>query len=450
MPEMKNHGLIIVKGTAWTALAFGTGQLVRFATNVVLARLLAPELFGIMVIVNALRTGIDLITNAGIGQSVVQSKEAGTPEFYNTAWSLAVIRGAFLWIVCLGAALPLAHLYKTPILAWILPIAGLTFVLGGLNSLSDYQISRELNFAKLNLFQLIVEFISSVGLVILAYFSPTIWALVFGLLLGSSVRLIGTYILLPTLRHTFNISRLYAQQIWTFGKWMLLSSIIYFFAMNFDRLYLGKYISLQILGVYGIGRSLSDPVVLLTQRISGIVIFPLIASSLTVTRANLRGDLASIRLKFLLAAVIGVSIFVATGDLLVNILYDQRYQAASWMVPLLVIGCWFSVLCAINESILFGLGRTSYGAAGNALKLAWLFIALPLGFTRFGTLGAVAAIAVADFFRYFPILVGQIKERFSFGTQDLLVTLLLFGLILFWESLRQMMGFGTSLENIPL
>src|SRR6185312_14719419 len=102
-------------------------QLVRLATNVVLARLLAPEIFGVMFIVTSLRTGADLISDLGFGQNIVQNVNAEDPDFYNTAWTLQVLRGVLLWGACCALALPLAHIYDNPLFAAILPIAGLYF-----------------------------------------------------------------------------------------------------------------------------------------------------------------------------------------------------------------------------------------------------------------------------------------------------------------------------------
>ena len=59
-------------------------------------------------------------------------------------------------------------------------------------------------------------------------------------------------------------------------------------------------------------------------------------------------------------------------------------------------------------------------------------------------------MVVSDFFRYFPILVGQKRESFSFATQDLLTTLFAFSLVGVWEFLRWSFGFGYSFETLPI
>lgn len=447
---MKVLKAVIVKGTAWTIGSFAFSQSLRIVSSIILAYLLAPELFGIMVVVYSIRTGVDLLSDVGIGQSVVASKNSEKPEFYNTAWTLRFVRGLLLWAICIAAAVPLAHIYQAPMLMWVLPVAALYFVFGGLNSLSIVLMQQRLRYARLNTFEVIVELISTVSQVVLAIISPTIWALVFGGLVASVTRTIGTYVLMPELRHRFCFSKEYAMQIFTFGKWIFLSSTAYFLSTNFDRLYLGTVISLQLLGVYGIARILPDSLNTLVSRLNFTVFFPFIVSHSDMPRAELRAQLISLRAKFLLIAAVGFSSFAAIADLLIRTLYDHRYHDAGWMLPVLVVGAWFSMLCSINESTLMGLRKPSYAAYGNGSKFGWLLIGLPLGVTAHGMVGVIVVVAVSDLFRYIPILVGQIRERFSFALQDLSITLVMFGLIGVWEGARWILGFGTSFDQLPI
>jgi O-antigen/teichoic acid export membrane protein len=441
---------LILRGGGWTIAAFGASQALRLATNIALARLLAPELFGIMAIVTSVSTGVALMTDAGIGQNIVVNRNAEKPEFYDTAWTINLIRGLVLSLVCLVIAGPVARFYGIEVLTVIFPVAGLAFVFGGLSSMAPALVQKRLRFKRLNAFDLALQAIGFPVLVLLAVITPTIWALVFSRVFSSAMSMIGSYVLLPGIRHRPHISREYAGQIVAFSKWIFISSIAWFLSMNFDRLYLGKVIPLDLLGVYGIARALSEPVSLMVMRLSGVIIFPLVAASVELPRPHFRAQLASIRLVFLLAAAVGLSTLAAGADLLVSFLYDQRYQAAGWMAPLLIAGAWFSVIGNLNESTLMGLGKPAYGAVANGLKLGWLMVGLPLGFAAYGPLGAVIAVAAADLSRYAPVFVGQLRARFSFGRQDLAASLLMFGLLALWEWLRWVLGFATLFDNIPI
>lgn len=438
----------IFKGATWTIGAYGFGQLLRLATNLILTRLLAPELFGIMAIANSVRVGVELLSDIGIGQNIVNSANGENPDFYNTVWTLGLIRGVILWVVCSAAAIPLAHFYDLPILGLVLPVYSFLSVIAGFSSVGPYLLNRRMQFAKFNIFEIANNIFTSVAHVTLVYLNPTIWALVLGGLLGFLGRLITSYIIVPGVKHKLHFSGEYISQVVRFGKWIFISSFVFFLSMNFDRLYMGKVIPLGLLGIYGIARNLSDllgPVVL---RLGSVVIFPLIASSYEIPRADLRRKLASIRLAFMLMAAFGVSVFVATGDLLINFLYDERYHSAGWMLSILLIGSWFTIICNLNESTLLGLGVPRYNAFANSLKLGWLLVGLPFGFMTYGIFGAILVVATSDFCRYIPIFVGQLRERFSFGLQDLVATVVMFGFVALWAWLRWELGLGFSFNSV--
>jgi O-antigen/teichoic acid export membrane protein len=440
----------IVKGAIWTLGTYGVSQVLRLATNVVLTRLLAPELFGIMAFANSARMGIELLSDIGISQNIVYNKQGEEPDFYNTAWTLRLTRGVAIWALCAAAALPFAHFYDIPLLAQILPIYGLMSIIASLGSTAPYLLNRRLQFAKLNRYETASDFISFIVFVVLVYIFPTIWTLVFAGLVAATGKSVLSYFILPGIRHAIRFSREYTTQIIKFGKWIFFASAVYFLSMHFDRLYIGKVIPLELFGIYGIARNLSDLIGPAVVRLGTIVVFPLIASSAHIPRADLRKRLAVKRLSFLLIAAFGMSFLIATADLLIRILYDQRYHSAGWMLSILSVGAWFTIMCNLNESTLLGLGVPRYNAFANSLKLAWLILGLPFGFALYGIVGAIVVVATGDLFRYFAILVGQFRERFSFGMQDLLATVVTFCLVALWEWLRWRYGFGISFGNVSI
>jgi O-antigen/teichoic acid export membrane protein len=262
--------------------------------------------------------------------------------------------------------------------------------------------------------------------------------------------MIGSYCLLSDVKQRFNLSRRFAWEIVYFGKWIYVSSFVYFLSAFFDRLYLAKVVPLELLGVYGIARTFSELLGMMMQRLGNYVLFPFIASQSQMPRTELRAQLASIRAKFMVLAAVGFSFFVATGDLAIRLLYDQRYQAASWMLPVLFTGSWFSIMANLNEATLLGLGKPSYTAISYSSKFVFLLVGLPLGVKSYGLLGGITVVVLADLCRYIPVLIGQRRERFSFGMQDLLITFAGIAMIGLWEWLRWISGFGTSFDSLPI
>jgi O-antigen/teichoic acid export membrane protein len=162
----------------------------------------------------------------------------------------------------------------------------------------------------------------------------------------------------------------------------------------------------------------------------------------------LRALIVPLRLKFLIVAAAGFAFAIATIDLAIKIIFDARYHAAAWMVPVLIVGAWISILCSLNESTLLGIGKPRYNAIGYALKFAVLLVGLPLGFTYFGMPGCIVVVAASDLPRYVSIVMGQVREDLSFALQDFLVTLLMLLLAVVLEYTRWASGFGMSFDGL--
>src|SRR4028119_542476 len=125
---------LAIHGAVWTIASYGTSQILRFGSNLILTRLLIPDVFGLMALVYVFISGLHLFSDLGIGVSVIQNKRGDDPVFLNTAWTLQVVRGGFLWVCSLLIAWPVSHFYEERQLLWLIPVVALTTVISGFNS----------------------------------------------------------------------------------------------------------------------------------------------------------------------------------------------------------------------------------------------------------------------------------------------------------------------------
>ena len=119
------------RAASWVVIGTGASQLLRLAGNVGLARLLAPEMFGLMTLVNTVLRGLYLFSDIGIGPNIVQHKRGADPDFLRTAWSLQAVRGTVLWLILLALAHPItgeALTFRSPLPA---DLVGLWRLAGG-------------------------------------------------------------------------------------------------------------------------------------------------------------------------------------------------------------------------------------------------------------------------------------------------------------------------------
>ena len=431
----------------WTTFSYGTVQVLRLLNNIILARLLAPPLFGLMLIVNTIRTGIELLSDVGINQNIIRHERGDTPIFYDTAWTLQALRGIVLGAICFLFGGIAARFFGVPELAAILPVASLFFLFTGFDSVARFLLQKKLSLVRLSLFEIIVAALSLLIHVALALITPTIWALVLGSVFAAAITLVGSFLLMPGLRHRFIIDRPSLRELLLFGRWIFLSSIIYFAAMNFDRLYLAKHISLGQLGVFGIARTLADTISLFVTRTSSMILFPLVAA-MRGTAPEIRGRLRHGRRTLLLATAIGLAAFTALGDRIVGVLYDARYAEAGLMLPVLAIGTWFAVMSSINDSILIGLGHPRLSAAGNAAKLLAYVVGVPIALTTRGLDAAIVALSVGEVARYLTLWISSRGEGLGFARDDLPLTLVFLGCTVAFRAALHAVGLTSGLDGL--
>lgn len=401
----------------WVVGLFGYQQVLRLAQNVVLARLLSPAVFGLMSIITALRIGIELLTDFGVGQSIVVAEQGETRSFINTAWTIQAIRGVAMTLIATAIAWPIALWYEQPLLAPVLAAMSLLSLIGGFNYPARALMQRRRMVKKIAIFESAMTTAGTLIILVICYLFPSIWGLVVGILLGSIIVLIASFFIIPIEAVRLSISKADAATIRSFGKWVYVSSVVFFIAGNFDRLFLPTQISLTLLGIYGIARTLADAASLLFQRLSQMIIFP------TVARLGDRlmeqiDRIRMLRRRVLFATSVGLAALTATSDVFVELCYDDRYLPATLLAPILLVGTWFSIQAYTCEAVLLGLSQPNRTAGASIVKLLWMVVILPVAFYLGGLLTGLVVIAVNDLPRYLWLAYYQRRAGLRFFWQD--------------------------------
>ena len=439
-----------ITGTVWTIFGYGTSQCLRLGSNLILTRLLVPELFGLMALVNVFLIGLNLFSDVGIVPSIIQNKRGEDQEFLNTAWTIQVIRGFGLWIGCLLISFPIAQFYEEPRLQILLPIVGLNSIFNGFNSTNVAVLQRRMEVGKSIRFELGTQIIALVVMVTWAWISPSIWALVGGNLVAGLAEMIWSHHLLRKSSQRFAWNKTAVAEITSFGKWIFVSTAMTFLASEIDRLMLGKLFTLEMLSFYIIAFTFADIPEQIVSKLTYQVLYPVIVRSVSLPRKVLREKINKPRWLILWGMAIVLTILVSFGDFLIETLYDARYVQATWILPILALGLWPLILSSTSEKTLLAVGSPNYAAGGNFLKFIYMVIALPLGFHFYGVLGAIIAIAFNDLPFYVLVSYGLCCEKLSTLKQDMAATLSLVVLLAAVLAGRYALGLGLPIDAILL
>lgn len=426
-----------IRGGLWTTGGYGVAQVLRLLVNLVLTRLLQPHMFGLMTLVNTFIQGLQGFSDVGIGPAIIQSKRGDEESFLNTAWTVQVLRGFSLGSISALIAWPIAKVYGEPQLMWLIPAAGLAAVIAGFNSTAIFTLNRHLDVARLTIQGLLGQAAGAVVMVVLALHHPSVWALLAGNLAAAVTTLALSHTLLPGPGNRFHWDRTAAREMMSFGRWIFISTVLTFLAIQADRLIFGKLISLADLGIYGVAAMMASLPTQAMLKLGGAIVFPAYSRA-NAAGSNFQAIFDRVRLPLLAGAGLIATCLIAGGHHVIELLYDPRYHRAGWMLQLLAVSGWFQVMQVTNGSALLALGLPRSVALANVVKLAAMLLFVPLGFWAYGLLGGIVGIIVADVSKYATSSFLARRAGLHMLGKDLMLSVLVAagGLAVLWASTR--------------
>lgn len=399
-PELKKRA---IGGATWVLATFGIQQILRFGSNWVLARILMPEAFGLMSLTQVFITGLELLSDAGIGPAIVQSKRGEDPKLLDTAWTLQIIRGLGLAACAAIVAWPAAAFYHQPLLFALIPVAGGGCAIRGFSTTRTHVLNRQIIMGRIMALDLGTQVIS-IGITILAaWHFRSVWGLLVGSLTGDFVRVTLGHILLPGPRPRFGWHPDAAKEIGRVGRWTLLSTATAFVVGNLDRLTLGRLLSPQELGVYSIALMMANTVQSVGRTIGSKILFPVLTETLREAPDRLYARFRKIRLAWALPTVAVFVVLAVWGDYLIRFLYKPVYWEAGWMLRLLAAGSVAAVINQCSGIVWPAMGEFKLITILMLIQIPILFGAMLLGHHLAGLRGLVAGVAVVEVFIY-PVL----------------------------------------------
>ncbi|UAB91731.1 oligosaccharide flippase family protein (plasmid) [Ruegeria sp. SCSIO 43209] len=397
-----------IRGTALSVMGFGSSQLIRLGSNLILTRILFPEAFGLMALVQVVIAGLEMFSDVAIGASVVRSPRGDDPKYLNTAWTLQVIRGAVLWVVACLISNPIAAFYEQPELGLIIPVLAMSTFIQGFQSTKMYLANRHLTLGRLTAMELASQTSGTVFMIVMALWLNSVWALVMGALVGVSVRVVLSHTILPGPANRLAWERDAFREIFHFGKYIILGTAAGFFVQQGDRMVLGKYVSLEDLAVYTIAFMLAAVPLTLSTQLLERILFPLYRTRPPADNDANRKSIGRARMLLTMGTLGMAAVLAMVGVLAVTFLYDPRYHAAGPILVLLSLAMIPRQVIMSYDKILLANGNSrDFTIFTTGTAIARILVLLPM-VSKFGLIGAALAPVIVDIFSY-PFLVYFIR-----------------------------------------
>jgi O-antigen/teichoic acid export membrane protein len=429
-PAAPGVGRRALKPAVWSTAGFGLTQLLRLVSNLVLTRFLAPDDYGVMAVATAVFVGLTLFSELGTSVFVVQHPQGADERFYNTAWTVNVIRGAVLWLITGLLAVPLATWYDAPALQWVVPAVGAMALINGCISTSVLILTRRIDPARVVVINVLATLVNvGAAMAWVLCVRANVWGFVIGNLASSLVLTVGSHFLLPDHRNRFCWDPAARAELWRLGKWVFLSTVLTFFAEQADRLIVGKYAGLKELGFYHLASQLCSMPLQLLATLGASILFPMF-SEYARGGHGLSGKVNSARNLFQFAGTAGLIVLLVTAPSLVRLLFGARFEGAGWMVQVLAVGAFFKMFGTVGDNLFKALGKPQQLVVINLVKTVALVVLVPAGALAGGLPGLLAGLVAADVVRYLVSSVLLAREGVGGFRNDALLILVLVGAVL--------------------
>jgi O-antigen/teichoic acid export membrane protein len=408
----QGNGLLarVLRSSGLLVMGYGTSQALRLVSNLILTRLLFPEAFGLMALISVVTVGLMMFSDVGIGPSIAQNKRGDDPDFLNTAWTIQVIRGFGLWAFACVLALPVSQFYNEPMLALYLPLAGVSLAVAGFNPTRIETAHRHLLVGRLTLLDLASQLIGVLCMIVLALALQSVAALVIGGVIGVIAKLVLTHLWLPGAANRFRWEKAAAQELIRFGKWIFLSTAFWFVSSQGDKAVLGKFLSLETLGVYNIGYFLASFPLLLGQAVTQRVLIPVYRETPPADAPENAAKLRKMRYG-MTTGILGLLFIMAfVGPTLVSVLYDNRYTAAGAMVVVIALSMVPQVIGLSYDQAALAAGDSKRFFVFSGSRAVIQMVFLLIGITQFGLLGAIVGLGLALILVH-PVLIWLARQH---------------------------------------
>ncbi|MGL4620756.1 lipopolysaccharide biosynthesis protein [Chroococcidiopsis sp.] len=416
-----------VRGGAVTLVAQACKFTLQIGSTVILARLLAPQDYGLVGMVTAVTGFVALFKDMGLSMATIQKAEINHQQISNLFWvNIAV--SLLLTLVTCAIAPVVAVFYNEPRLTLITVVSAIGFLFGGLTVQHQALLNRQMRFTALAAIDIVAMGFGVVSALVLARYGAGYWALVV-MQIAIAIGQMGGAWLLCSWRPSLPQRHANIRELLTFGSHLTGFNVINYFARNLDNILIGRSWGAGQLGLY--------------SKAYGLLLLPLQQINAPITAvaipslSRLQADPQQFRNYYLKAVSLVmfltlplVILSIAISEEVVTLILGSQWREASFLFRFLGVAAIFQPLCNTAGWLYIATGKTDrmlkWGVFASSLTVVSFFIGLP-----YGARGVALCYAVAMLLQVYPCMYYATRgleittrELFSAIAQSLVAALI--------------------------
>lgn len=405
MTDKARLGSRILRSTGWEVSGLVVQNLLRLCSNLIMTRILMPDAFGMIALASTVMSAIILSTDIGIHRSIIREPDGEDPHFLRVAWVVKILRNFIVAVLVLFAAALLWLLqpyvsgedtiYARPEMVGLIAMVALVPILTGFVSTNFELAMRRIERKPIVIINLTAQVCSILAMVGFSQYSPSVWALMCGMLINNVVVCVLSHFWLSGVSMRFEWDREIVQRLWLFGRWIMGSSLLNFISQNIDKILLAGFLGPISFGLYVIAQ--------IWYLAGRTILFKIIDSvgysALSEISRNRRDELPSLyrrfqnRLDLICLAMFAVT--YAIGPKLIEVLYQSTYYDAGTYLQLMSIGFLFIRSETLSQLVLSSGNSFSILVASSVRAVASTVL-VPVGFWVLEIPGAIFGLMFAQ------------------------------------------------------
>lgn len=399
LPTRRNT---IFKGAVLAVAMRWTDRFIGLVSTLILARLLAPEDFGIVAIASLVIGFIAVFLDLGVNVALIQRSNL-TKGHYDTAWTMRLLQGtATALLVAIGA--PLAGSYfDDPRIVPVLQLLSLNIVISAIENIGVVEFQKKMEFGldfRFMFAKRVSAFAATIGS---AFVLQDYWALVIGTLVGRTIGTLISYLMHP-MRPRFSLETFL--DIFSVSQWMLFRSIGAYLDGNLHKILVGGRTDPATVGAYTLGDEIAAmPSTELLAPINR-ALFPAFAAAKDNLAELKRLFLLTQGLQTLIGIPAGVGLAIVAPEA-VAILLGEKWHSAIPFVQILALTGATQAITTSSGYLLITLDRISHVALLAWVQVA-IFAVIAIAFVPHAGAIELAGIRLFSVFFGFSLILWQL------------------------------------------
>ena len=422
----------------WLILDNTGNRVMDFVFGVILARLLVPADFGMIVTIQVFTGIVSMLTSGGMGQALVRAKEADYNDF-NAVFTLQLLLGTLIYLGFFLVAPWFSSFFENPVYEDLLRVSALSFLMRPFAYMYGSWLNREMDFKSRSIIGIISGVVTGISSVLMAWTGMGVWSLTLSGLVGGLVRNILLARVTPlSLRLNFDIATMRRHGI--YGSRVLANDILGNAKNEGLKLILSKLAGPAFLGLFNKADSL--------HRLPYWMFAQPVAQPVFRAMSKMQDDLDTTKYMFhrvitlLMAYILPFYVVMWwVAEPFIGVVYGEQWLPAAEPLRILAMAGFFYIIARPCGVLLMAQNRLIQEMIAQAAILIFTLGACLIGL-NWGLKGVSVSVLVSQVFAtiYFYTLVyrtipTRLMELFRAIAPGLKLNTLLFLVLAFTDSL---------------